>query len=133
MLQRFSDYKDTLRMANAEANRAFTDVEDERHSTNHAVVGSLLAANWNLPEDFRVAICTHHDLGVYASAISPKAMNLVAVGVLAEHIENDYSRLSVGHEWAKLGKGTLDHLLLDAQALDELSADARTALEESGL
>jgi len=133
MLARFGDYKDSLRLANAEARRAFTDVEDDRHATNHAVVGSLLAANWSLAEDLRAAIRSHHDLGVYQSAISPKAMNLVAVGVLAEYIENNYSRLATGHEWVKLGEATLAHLMLDAPALEELSGDARAALEESGL
>lgn len=133
MLARFEDYKDTLRLANCEARRAFTDVEDERHATNHAVVGSLLATNWNLAEVMRAAIRSHHELGVYQSALPPQAMNLIAVGVLAEHIENGYSRLSAGNEWEKMGEATLAHLMMDTQALTELTNEARDLLEESGL
>ncbi len=133
MMQRFSDYKDTLRLANAEAERPFTTVEDARHQTNHAIVGSLLAANWNLSEALRVAISAHHDLAVYQSGISPQAMNLVAIGLLSEYIENGYSRLTPNREWDKLGAQTLGHLMLGQLEMEELCRDAHALLEESGL
>ncbi len=132
LMQRFGDYKETLRLANAESERAFTDVEDDRHATNHAVVGSLLAANWNLAEDLRTAIRVHHDLDVYQSAHTPNVMNLVAVGILAEHIENSHSRLSGVCEWTKLGEATLKHLMMSEDDMEELSSDARAMLEEAG-
>lgn len=133
MMQRFSDYKDTLRLANAEATRAFTDVEDARHGTNHAIVGYLLASNWNLDTPMREAIRLHHDLKVYETGSTPMTMNLVALGVLAGHIENQYSRLSSDQEWTKLGAATTAHLMLSEDGLEELVSDAIAVLDQSGL
>lgn len=131
LMQRFGNYKETLGLANAESERAFTAMEDDRHATNHAVVGSLLAANWGLSEDLRTAISVHHDLDVYQSAHPPNVLNLVAVGILAERIEGTYSRLSNGHEWAKLGQATLRYLMMTEDEMEELSSDARAMLEET--
>lgn len=132
LLQRFGDYKETLRLANAESERAFTDVEDDRYATNHAVVGSLLAANWSLSEDLRTAIRVHHELDVFQSDHTPNVMNLVAVGILAEHIENAHSRLSSECEWTKLGEAALKHLMMREEDMDELASDALAMLEEAG-
>lgn len=133
LMQRFPDYRDTLRQANQEHGRAFTDVEDERHATNHAVVGGLLASNWHLPDHLREAIRAHHDLAVFQSGLSSAAMNLVAIGLLAEYIESGHSRLAGDGEWDKLGGAVMAHLMMDADAVEELSRDAREMLEESGL
>ncbi len=133
MVRRFEDYKETLKAANREYARAFTDVEDARHGSNHAIVGSLLAASWQLPEHMRHAIARHHDLDVYASSLAPEALNLIAVMHLADHIESSHSRLSSDAEWHKMGAATLAYLMLDASQLEELTRDAREMLEESGL
>lgn len=133
LMQRFPDYKDTLRQANQEHSRAFTDVEDDRHATNHAVVGGLLASNWHLSEHLREAIRAHHDPQVFQSGLSNQTMNLVAIGRLAEHIENSHSRLAGDSEWDKTGAAVMAHLMLDEAAIDELAGDAREMLDESGL
>lgn len=133
MMRRFEDYKDTLKQANNEHQRSFTDVEDERHGTNHATVGSLLATSWQLPEHMRNAIALHHDLGVYQSSLPAESLNLIAIAHLAEHIESSHSRLTSDAEWDKVGTATLAHLMLGDEQLDEIARDAREMLEESGL
>jgi HD-like signal output (HDOD) protein len=133
MMRRFEDYKATLKQANMETGRAFTDVEDERHGTNHATVGSLLATSWQLPEHLRQAIARHHDLGIYQSSLPAESLNLIAIAYLADYIESSHSRLSVDAEWDKMGMATLAHLMLDAEQLDEVTRDAREMLEDSGL
>lgn len=133
MMRRFEDYKETLKQANMEPARAFTDVEDDRHSTNHAAVGSLLATSWQLPEHMRHAIALHHDLGVYQSSLPAESLNLIAVVHLAEHIESGHSRLASDAEWDKMGAATLAHLMLEDEQLEEIARDAREMLEESGL
>jgi HD-like signal output (HDOD) protein len=70
LIQRFPDYKATLGLANQSGERAFTEVEDDRHQTNHAVVGNLLASNWKLPEHIREAIMHHHDSALFSSDLS---------------------------------------------------------------
>lgn len=133
MMQRFSDYRDTLRLANAEATRAFTEVEDARCGTNHAIVGYFLASNWQLDAPIREAIRLHHDLKIYDSGLTPTTMNLVALGVLAGHIENQYSRLASDQEWNKLGAATTAYLMLSAHDVEELVNDAMAMLDQSGL
>ena len=132
LMQRFPDYKETLRQANQSADRAFTEVEDARHQTNHAVVGNLLAANWGQPQTLRDAIRMHHELDVFASALPPAVLNLIALGILAEHIENGYARLGGDAEWVKLGQAAIAHLMLDEAQVNELSRESFELLEESG-
>ncbi len=133
LMQRFPDYRETLALANRAHDQAFTEVEDARHGTNHAVVGNLLASNWLLPEHLRSAIRMHHDLDVFQSQLSTQALNLVAIGLLAEHIESTFSRLSGDSEWDKMGEAVIRHLMLNPDSLDELRRDAHEMLEETGV
>jgi len=133
LMQRFPDYKDTLRLANQEGERTFTDIEDERHGTNHTVVGGLLASNWHLPDHLREAMRAHHDPGVFTSGLSIQVINLIALGLLAEHLENSHSRLADNREWNRVGASVLGHLMLEGEIYEELLGDAREALSESGL
>lgn len=133
MMKRFPDYRETLMQADSDVSRAFTEVEDERHGTNHAVVGSLLATSWQLPEHMRLAITRHHDLGVYQSTLDSASLNLIAIAHLAEHIESGHSRLSGDAEWDKMGAATMSYLMLNEELLEEMERDARGMLEESGL
>ncbi|NTV95102.1 MAG: HDOD domain-containing protein [Thiobacillus sp.] len=133
LMQRFPDYKDTLRAANDEQALSFTEVEDRGHGTNHAVVGSLLATNWNLPHDLREAVRYHHDLGVFQGDLSAGALNLIALGHLAEHIESSISRLAGESEWQKFAAPVLAHLMLDEAGVEDLRRDAGEMVEESGL
>jgi len=133
MMQRFPEYKETLRLGNNERDLAFTAIEDQLHNTNHAIVGNLLATNWNQSETMRDAIRLHHDLDVYHSNLPPAVLNLIALGHLSGYIENAYSRLMGDHEWDKFGTACITHLMLDEQSLKDLQRDASDLLEESGI
>ncbi len=133
LMQRFPDYKQTLAAANNERSRSFTDVEDDRHGTNHAVVGVLLSSNWGLTQELRDATRLHHDLTLFSSEQPPAVLNLVALGILAEWIESGYSRLNGGSEWLKLGEAVMAHLMLDAGQVEALRREACDVLDESGL
>lgn len=131
LIQRFPDYKVTLGMANREASKAFTDVEDERHGTNHAVVGGLLASNWHLPDNLRNAIRNHHDPQVFQSSLPPDTVNLIALSMVAEFIENSVSRLSQDSEWDKRGAEVMAYLMLSREEFDDLLRDTREMLADS--
>lgn len=131
LIQRFPEYKATLGMANSERERSFTVVEDECHGTNHAVVGSLLASNWHLPEILREAIRNHHDLDVYHSSISADVLNLIVVGHVASHIENSVSRLAQDNEWEKQKRAVLEQLMLSDADLEDLQRDTRELLSDA--
>ncbi len=97
------------------------------------MVGALLAKGWQLPEHLRMAIGQHHDLDIFSSHLPSESLNLVALALLAEHIESSVSRLSAGSEWEKRGASVLGHLMLDEEQCDELMKDAQNMLDESGL
>jgi HD-like signal output (HDOD) protein len=131
LIQRFPDYKATLGMANSEHERSFTVVEDERHGTNHAVVGSLLARSWHLPEILREAIRNHHDCEVFNSSLPADALNLIAVGHVASHIDNALSRLAQDSEWERQRHAVLGQLMLSEADLEDIQRESRELLSDA--
>lgn len=133
LMQRFPDYKETLALANRAGDRVFTDIEDERHQTNHTVVGSLLASNWKLPEHLREGILYHHDPNVFELGLPALTVNLIATMYLAESIENGFSRLATDAQWDRTVPRAMAHLMIDHEALEELAKDTLEMLNASGL
>jgi HD-like signal output (HDOD) protein len=85
LMDRFADYGATYAAASLEAERPFTALEEERHSTSHAAIGCLLARNWGLSDHVAWAILHHHDYTVLEDAATSGAVrSLVALSVLAE-------------------------------------------------
>jgi HD-like signal output (HDOD) protein len=131
LMQKFPDYRQTLSMADADAERSLTEVEDARHATNHATLGYLIGKSWFLPELLCEAIRYHHDLSVFEDKeiISPQALTLIAITRLAEHFNDEYVRLHNDPEWARIGRPVMDHLgLQETEYLDlreELTAMIR--------
>ena len=115
LMQKFPDYKETLRLANGNVNRPMTEVEDERHATNHATLGYLLSKAWYLPDAICEAIMRHHDTSIFTRGdhVSPAARTLIAVVLLAEQIHDEVLRLRNSPQWDSLGDHVLSHLGLD--------------------
>lgn len=133
LMLKFPDYKQTLGIANQAMDRKFTEVEDERHQTNHATVGYLLAKSWNLPKTLCNAIRFHHDFDLISEplAILPtESQNLIALGLLAERVIQLHSGKSVSAEWHKGGEAALRHLGLSHEELEEIADDAGTLLDQ---
>lgn len=133
MMQRFSDYKETLALASNDSTKSIIQIENERHATNHALVGSLLASNWRLPELLRDAIRNHHEPNIFQSELSKPTLNLIAIGKLSEFIENSTARLSGGADWDNIGHDVLSQLMIYVTDLDEIQRDCQELLAESGL
>jgi HD-like signal output (HDOD) protein len=134
MMQRFENYKDTLRLANSSFDKTFTAVEDERHNTNHVVVGHYLARAWFLPEFICTAILHHHDLSIFDSNpnhVPPEAITLIATSRVAEHISNSYLRLTVDNEWNNIGGSVLQHLGLMGTEFEDLKEQIHRTIEAS--
>lgn len=127
MLRRFPDYVETLALANADPSRSFTEIEQERHPSNHAIVGCLLARTWWLPEPSCLAIRHHHDVPAVAAgniALPAGTAVLVALAQFAERIVQQDSGLSHTCEWEKLGPLCLGILGLAPEREAELVATA---------
>jgi len=126
LLQRFPDYRQTLRDIQKHTWIEVTDLEDSRHNTNHAVVGGLLAGNWGLPANIREAISLHHDISVFGDhSLHPDVVTLIALGHVAEHVENAISQYMNDDAWEEFGELSRDHLGMDEDDLRDFTDAAR--------
>ena len=123
LMKKFPQYVAILKEADADLDRVFTDVEQVRCPTNHAIVGSLMAQNWWLPEETSEAIRCHHDAVILASGplvIAPASARMVALAQLAEFLVQRIDGQSTTREWDKLGCTCRQLLALDAEgAIDQ--------------
>jgi HD-like signal output (HDOD) protein len=104
LLERFPDYGSTLQLANAEFVAAFTSIEDQQHTTNHASIGALMARTWGLPEEISTAILLHHDYAVLDDAATDDAVKgLVSLALLSEYGIQKYQGQEISAEWEKGG------------------------------
>ena len=118
---RFPAYSATIEAAALEAVRPFTDIEDERHTTNHAAIGSLLARSWGLSADVAWAILHHHDYDVIDDDATPDAVrSLVALSLLANRAIDQYRGGASSHEWDKGGARACAYLALQDDETTDL-------------
>lgn len=132
LLRRHPDYMQTLARANGDAERPFTTVEQLDYPTDHAVVGSLLAGEWWLPEEIIQAIRHHHDqsaIDLADSDLPLASRRMIALSQTAEHVLQSLTGASRTAEWAKLGESCLRLLALDQETLGALYVDAASIIE----
>lgn len=124
LMQKFPDYRQTLQIANAEKDRLFTEIEDERYSTNHATVGYLLARSWGVADEICQAILNHHDMSVLKSKTMLPAIStgLIAVSFLAEYL-SDYVRMRGDAEWGEHGFSVMEHLGIGDEEFEDIKED----------
>ncbi len=122
LMTRFPDYIETLKIAQNTPDKTITEVEDERHHTHHAIVGYLLAKNWNLSETIALTILHHHNLDVFTSKVSLPAevCGLIAVIQIAEAL-SDSTQMREDTAWVKNATMLLDYVGISNQELDEIS------------
>ena len=126
LVQRFPDYRQTMRdMANT-GWVEITALEDARHNTNHAVVGGLLAGNWGLPDHIRDAITLHHDYTVFLDDNLPsEVVTLIALGHVAEHVESSLSMQMNDSAWEEFGESCRFHLCMEEEDLRDFVESAK--------
>ncbi len=131
LMQQIPTYKETLVLANRELERSFTDIEVERHRTDHASVGYFLARTWGLPEHLSEAIRHHHRFDVLddCGAVPDASRYLVAMGLLAEHCVQEVTGQAHGSEWQKGGDAALDFLGFDSTTYQELVDGAQDLMQ----
>ncbi len=123
LLRHFPEYEQVLARANQDTERSFCQIEIATLPTNHAVVGSMLAQSWGLPEEICLAIGSHHDLAALeaiSSKLPSSSRHLIATAQLAEHLIQHQLGLSMTQEWPKLGGACLKILAIDDARLETL-------------
>ena len=121
LMARFPDYAATFAEAAQDTIRPLTALEDERHSSNHAAIGALLARNWGLCSDVEWAILHHHDYAVLEDEATGDAVRaLVALSLLAENAICQYQGCSGSVEWDKGGARASAYLGLSGDDVTDL-------------
>lgn len=132
LMRRFPDYRETLQQANASLERDFTEIEDERHATNHAVIGYLLTRNWGLPDSLCRAVQIHHDPQVFASNTDKetiKLRSLIVISILADYLVSSFQHLKEDVQWLRWRDTILTHLNLSDSDLFDLQEEIHQDLE----
>jgi HD-like signal output (HDOD) protein len=127
LMKKFPGYVDVLKAANAESEKSFTAMEQTRCPTNHALVGSLMAHSWLLPDDLGMAIRHHHDAVTLASApqgLPAASARMVALAQLAENLVQRSTGMSMTREWDKLGDVCQTILGIDSSVVESLAAES---------
>jgi HD-like signal output (HDOD) protein len=131
LMDRFKDYETTFYTASLDAERPFTALEEERHSTSHAAIGCLLARNWGLSDHVGWAILHHHDYAVLDDANTPGTVRaLVALSLLAESAISAYQGHAESLEWNKGGARACAYLGLSAEETAELLDELHEAFHD---
>jgi HD-like signal output (HDOD) protein len=124
LMQRFPDYPATLKAANEEGTRPFTEVERAAHRTDHATIGALVARSWGLPKPVCDAIRVHHDYEVFLDpGVDEQVVRLISMGLLAEVAIQRFARMNASVEWAKAGERVAGALVLSNTELDDWIED----------
>ncbi len=135
MLQRFEDFATTMKESYGVQGSRITDFENDRHNTNHAVVGYYVAKSWHLPGYISNVVALHHSIEkAFASdsVVSEKEKNLLAILKIAEHLCGNFRILgnqSEDYEWQRIRPIILEHASLSDYDLDNL----RSQIDELGL
>ncbi|MFA6903969.1 MAG: HDOD domain-containing protein [Gallionellaceae bacterium] len=132
LLHRFPYYHDVLSQANEEMTLSFTQVEEVQCPTNHAVIGSLLAQSWWLPEEICMGIRLHHEYAILqkndSTLLPPSTRGLIAIAQLAEHIFQHHTGLSKSQEWNKSGEVCMELLEINEEILAGLYEESAPVL-----
>jgi putative nucleotidyltransferase with HDIG domain len=133
LMQRFPDYKQTLAQAN-DTGEDILNIEYARHATNHAIVGSMLARNWQLPVEVVQAIALHHEHELLEDAREGKATGevraLIAICHIAAYAVARFLDVREDREWVVHGGKAMGYLGLDADELTEMIIEIKEQLSE---
>jgi HD-like signal output (HDOD) protein len=123
----FPSYVNVLMQANQDKIQLFTATENAALGLNHADVGAQLASEWRLPEELVLAICYHHDAGLYkpdgGDLVRRRAALLAGIALTADYLIQQTTGFSQDCEWEKLGADVQTFLGLVPERLAQLLAD----------
>jgi HD-like signal output (HDOD) protein len=128
LLQRYPSYPSTLALSSNLPWSEIVALEDLNHTTNHAVVGGMLAGVWDLPARVRSAITHHHDPEVFQrNDVSEDVLTLISIGYLAKKVAETLKRQLNDCDCVldAFGIACLAHLLLSPDELRDFIDTAR--------
>lgn len=135
LLNKYADYKHTLKLANHDADSKFTSFEDGEYGSNHATVGYLLAKSWGLPESMFEAIRNHHEHVALAGDgfLPDESRGFIALALLAEKAIQLITGMDHTSEWQKGGAWVMSYLGLSEADFSSIIEGIRVLYDEGSL
>jgi len=126
MAMKYADYKETLMEANNNPETIFTDIEEARYQTNHAIVGYFVAKSWNLPKNLCDLILRHHEPDFLNSTDSNDLQkNLYGLVKIASNALNHYKFMTEDSEWLLAKEPVLEYFSLTEFEYNDLEEDIK--------
>lgn len=126
MAMKYSDYKDVLMRANAHSESLFTDIEDNRYQTNHAVIGYFVASSWNLPKNLCELILRHHEPDFLEdTSVDTLQKDLYALVKIASNALNQYKFMKDDSEWYLAKENVLGYLGISEHDYQDIEDDIK--------
>ena len=120
LMQRFADYGQTLMACNNEQELSFTELEQNRHHTDHALIGAMMARSWGISPALCLAIRLHHDYSVFLDHKVPETVTrLIAMSLITELAIQRFAGLNTSAEWNKGGDYAAGALVLSDADVEE--------------
>jgi len=126
MIKQFKDYIETMEKAYASEHERIIDLENEKFSTNHCVVGYYVAKSWNLPLNICQVISEHHNTHQVfreKDGRNQQQKTLLAILKIAEHICGNYRVLGMQDsdpEWEGNEDAILEYVGLTNYDIDDM-------------
>ncbi|MCC6535365.1 MAG: HDOD domain-containing protein [Burkholderiales bacterium] len=133
LISKFPEYDPLALASAADGSSSVTDLEQARFGVDHAVIGSVLARDWQLPPEMFDAILWHHAdfvLDMTERPIEEAAVRLIALGTLADRVLERYRGLPRREATAAALGGALRTLSLSEAKHADLELEAMSMLEE---
>lgn len=124
LTQRVPGYRETMELGRGVSWCSVTELERSRHALDHAVLGSLLADEWGLPDSVMKAIRWHHSPSAFSNGtLTEDVRILIALGHVVDMVEDVLSRRRHQLDWSPFGTVALHVLMLpEAEAQEFLDA-----------
>lgn len=116
LMQRFSDYPQTIVQSYLLESKRIVDVENEIHKTNHAVVSFYAARSWKLPKVLCKVIAAHHNaVEIFSDKdkTDPDEKSYLAILKLGEHLaglSRTIGNNASDEEWQQIEENVLDYI-----------------------
>lgn len=134
LIGRFDDYPGVVERASADPAARVTELEQARFGTDHAVIGAVLARDWQLPEEMCEAILWHHAdfvLDLAERPIPEQSARLIALGVLGDRVLERHRGTPPTEPAAHMTAQALELLGLRPAQYADLQFEAMTLFDDA--
>jgi HD-like signal output (HDOD) protein len=133
LIGKFDDYADVVERATGAPPSRITELEKEHFGADHAVIGAVLARDWQLPEEMSEAILWHHAdfvLDLSERPIPDESVRFIALGILGDRVLDRYRGTLPNEQTARTMDQALDLLGVRQAQYADLQFEAMTLLDE---